>query len=899
MKSYILTIALFFIPAFCFSQEKLTNYIDSDARVLRTFFTTINSENYLITLDNNDNLTTFTIEEDESLSHVVSQNIYGISKAIKFALSGTKLFIQSSFNVIVADVIDEKKSLNGGTFLSNTEIIDVNNERCMAKGTKLSNAQLVYNFIGPNLFSYDPPSSFEAIKIFGDNVFCRNIISGKSEYYLFNTNNNTLDYLIDASSKRFGAAAYNDLIYFIDIDNEVWYFNPDTRVRENWKIFSLHNKEQNQLTLEGNNLVIYNGTVDSAYVELFNTDTKAKVEEWSFNTKGKVGINSLKMIDDNILLRTSTGQIIILKQGSQEVKKYDGYSKYNFYEWPIAEERYLIFASQQNLMVYDLEKEKIISEVMEGNPNSCYDFSYTQLGDKILFSLFCVETEKKNLYYYDTDSEQLGQYTLNHNSNLGFTTFSELYNLKNKIIVSAQNILEYDGAVSQINDFVLKDIGVVKASLDHDKLLYYKEDNGRYFFYSYDGDKVSEEGNSVKQGTEIDNVGLTSNYVYYKDYPNLYLLDKKLQTTKKILSNLPFYPDPITYNDEILLIDNERLKKVDKDGTVSTLLISKNVDQISRTFIVHDGRLYFLDGTFVYSYFEGKLTELYGNEFYLYVELFTDKNNNLLLRNGGSNNLILGDSIIALKKPGDKFITQTVKLSQDFSIFTNVDNTLYILDTPNRTFYEVAKEINARNIVDMYKRSGDTIAVINRDKFLYTYRCFDKFKNFDIIDQLYIGKDDLVASAYENMGKAILISNNEIFVIDENVKLSRLTSVKGIFGGLNSVIVNDGYFYFLGFSTTDGNQLYRLDARLINKVEEGIESMVTLFPNPLINSFQLNGEGIRNITIIDVQGRIMKRLNKIDPGQSINIEDLPMGNYIALINTDRKKAVPIHFIKSL
>jgi len=62
---------------------------------------------------------------------------------------------------------------------------------------------------------------------------------------------------------------------------------------------------------------------------------------------------------------------------------------------------------------------------------------------------------------------------------------------------------------------------------------------------------------------------------------------------------------------------------------------------------------------------------------------------------------------------------------------------------------------------------------------------------------------------------------------------------------------------------------------------------ITLFPNPTTNYFSIQSrEKIEGVKIIDLKGRVLKKVNALEAGQRISVENLASGFYIAQVKTE-------------
>ncbi len=68
-------------------------------------------------------------------------------------------------------------------------------------------------------------------------------------------------------------------------------------------------------------------------------------------------------------------------------------------------------------------------------------------------------------------------------------------------------------------------------------------------------------------------------------------------------------------------------------------------------------------------------------------------------------------------------------------------------------------------------------------------------------------------------------------------------------------------------------------------VAEQITEKVKVYPNPADYQITIEAENIRNVTIMDIQGRIIKSADNVSDKMSVDVSDISTGNYLIKIKT--------------
>lgn len=897
MKNAILTFLLQFLLIHLYSQEKLTNYNDENNTITHSFFHNSNGHNFLTFIDKLDNVFIYEIVE-EQLVFKKKMNDYGISSATNFIFTENLLVFTTSIGLNCINLSEEEYPLYS-PIASNIKIIDSYKDLILITGSQLTNSERFNKVVGKYSFYEDPPGNMEALRIHNTDVFCRNIINGKSEYYLFNITKNTLDYLIDLSPKKNGIDFFNDNAYYLDIDNELWNFNLQTRERDNLKIFSAYSKFQNQLKITDNEVYIYNGSADSAFVEIFNVNTRIKAKEWKFPAKGIVSDKYFTVVDDNILLKTLNGQITILNKDSEEIKHFESLKEYSFKSWPIVENRYLLFPGPKSINVYDLKNEKLTSLNIDIDTKNTYGVSFAALGNEILISFINSNIDFPHLFSFDKTNELLKPYNVPLNNTFGFHQYSEIHTLNNKIVIGGKDIIAYDGAEEKINDFTLADYRGNYNTFQDDKLLFIEFKDDDYNFYSYDGETLQNEAKTSSISSSIRGIYNTNKYFYFAENSNLYQIEKVNNKRALKVNNIPNYPSPIVYKDELYFIQNFSLKKINNDGVIKIIHTFKSNENRNTQLIINEGYLYLFNDYFAYSFKDDVLKEIYAYPNAAFIDFYKTRRGNLIIQNFSNYQMIKADSTIEISRSENEFFPTLIKKAEKFTIYSNQsEGKFFIMDEVQKKFFEMDNKINLNNLVDVYLSNQDTVAIINEQNYLVNYKLSNNFSSSEKISEIAFGKPDFKADAFEYEGKVLLMSTNDIFFIDQNHKLIKVESIKGVANSLIKVIKDDGYFYFLAENPEDGIQLYRINTDLINNTESiNPEILISkIYPNPSSNQIHFTNKNINLVEIYNSDGQLI--LSQKDIGDSgLEISDLKIGMYIAVIKSN-DKIESLKFIKS-
>ncbi len=75
----------------------------------------------------------------------------------------------------------------------------------------------------------------------------------------------------------------------------------------------------------------------------------------------------------------------------------------------------------------------------------------------------------------------------------------------------------------------------------------------------------------------------------------------------------------------------------------------------------------------------------------------------------------------------------------------------------------------------------------------------------------------------------------------------------------------------------------------VTTVEENVRNMFSVYPNPVVNVFTIQGSTEENVTAVlyDLNGKLLKQI-QFSLSTQVNIEDLSRGVYLLTINQNNK-----------
>ncbi len=169
----------------------------------------------------------------------------------------------------------------------------------------------------------------------------------------------------------------------------------------------------------------------------------------------------------------------------------------------------------------------------------------------------------------------------------------------------------------------------------------------------------------------------------------------------------------------------------------------------------------------------------------------------------------------------------------------------------------------------------------------------DKYKiPSDIPDSTTIAAGGyLLLWADNNTNQGVLHLNFKLNNISEQIGLSRLSAVDTtIIDSLsyNGLPPNASFGRLPDGGPVWDNMDYTPDASNQSSPVSDISSnqYCTIYPNPTTGIFIVEGDGIKAIRVVDVQGRIIYFTDSVNYSNSINISDLPKGLYIVEVKYD-------------
>lgn len=916
MKSFYIFISVFLIYSTnIFSQKQLSHFV-SEGSDTKNIVKNINGKNYLLSFYQSDEIFVYEIESEDSKNLLHQRYFQGLFENNDIKIFGEKMIFESYSGFIIYDFIND--SIIDKTF-------DYPISYCIFKYPSESDFIVTIKMKDTSVWnSYVIDFNGNIADTLQSGIHCRkanNLIYSDYEYtekkhtYRYhNYLNNKTDTLFTTFNCRNRFELAEDKMWYQDNEKNIIEYNYGTGEKTHFQDVVAYDSYYYYVYKFDNYLYLYNFNHSDriTHIQIFNIDTKRKVNEIDIPDTDRIERNHFYVYNNKIVIHIDDGfgAILIIDSDTKEYSLFEMYN--NVDQLHIMEGGKILnfYTKWHKGYVFELiDIDSRTSKIIEGNHkivSSRYDF--IKVGNKYIGSFFN-NYSYGSLFVIDTDS--LVYYYANNldQTNTGFERKSKIVELNDKLMVLADNLYQLNSdTLQKINTTDIYKGFYHKYSIQNNKVYFSKFEGSfpdQYFIVnSYDNKKIKLE---MKFKTSWDILGVREyfdegNYIYFTTpMDDFYKYSKSDSTIEKVdrLHTLILNEKNLVIKDSFIYYCNNGLKLIKNNGNPITLLQSdaRFGIQFLQEF---KNKLYFFTGNSIYEVKGDNLTTIFESDkpdfapAVIYDKpllnfIFKSSDDRVYHYNGNELHTIFDSSTNCSIRPavGQAFIIE---------VYNIAGNQFYYYDCLSKELSDMSSEpFQGKRYVDVFTSKGDTILLTksgsNPKDILYIYKVSEHFTSFELIDEFQdVGRN--VKARFISFGnEGILYTGDVISLMDENLGFHPLNGIKGYYGH-PEIIERNGDLYFLAIDKIAGRQLYKTTLyshRPDNNTNNEFNYNLEIIPNPStdfisIENLKLNDDSFYIIT--DISGKTITKNRFIR--QSINISDLKSGVYILSILNDKK-----------
>lgn len=878
------------------NQEMITNF-QSKGSFDVCYVKQVDSINYLITINLEDELKVYEIITKDSLKFMHSknfENLYNNKNAIfrnnlmYFDIPGYFVIYNFVEDKIIKEIIPEDYFIINYKYVSDSSLyfsmkdnFTYNSHSKYFKYSMKSGIsecdKLIFNSINKKRNYY----IFESIPYQGDET-----------YYLYDEETDTKDTLLSGLPFPTFVRMYmgEEGVWYQDTSGVLCFFNYITKEKKKYSEIKSNLRYINIVKENGNSLIILNSGKNGVMIQFFDLITKKRTHQISNDYS--YTIDQFKLIGDKLIAPHYEKDLVVIDVNTGSYKLFDSYNaNVQFSNLEVVDNRYIFNINLGYFNIIDLKY--MTTKRLSGHEDVYLSFKcdYVKVSDKEYF--VSLANYKYNigftpLFYIDLSSNSYKGVSELLKTNRGLDIDSRLISVNGEVVLVTDDLYHIDGiSVKKINSKPIASSNYRYNYVIFEKDLYYfthNNDTDSVQLMKYNGDQNSsvatlffdDEISSFDQIVTIDN----DIYLVINDR-DFYRYSLNNHNLNKISNHiLPFHLDryngkylfqfgkDIYYCDnlqwELYAIYNNGEPQYVTDNLVRTtpVVIVKN-----KIFIVR------LDG--IYELKDRNLIPLLKyseTQCELHVSVIPDRENKYMLIPTFSDlktaYLYNGEK---LKKiiPGQK-INSFSELGKDIYKFwknylfdCNKEKVIYGLDLPDD-----------EHLIEALIFQDDTILVTYANKVysedINFYHSTNSFLNNDL-QATFHNISDILYNDFLSFGKSgMFYIENKIFYIDEEKEIHLIKNLSGSKNNTNIVAHNE-YSYFIAIDKINGRQVFRIKmpSKIYSSEEVKNNSDFRIFPNPSSDyiMFKNDFKG-KNYKIYNINGIIIKHdkisFNKID-----------------------------------
>jgi hypothetical protein len=898
MKSFLIFILLF-IAFSNFAQQRITSHITEDTSG-RAFVKEVNGQNYLINIYQNDEIKVSTLSSVNTPTLLYTTNLFGLGSTSKFDFYKSKIIIMGTLGINYFDFITQEGggvSVASSSAIFGDQVLHANQNSFIVKGR-------TSNSTGPVYFYFDFEKKFEilpseliASSVGEQHVFAQqNISSTNREYYIYSPYNERAEIIIDATNQTHGIYFSDNYAWYIENENYVQQMDLTTYKRKDLGIKSSYNKPFKKVITQDDQLLIYQGTKDSTFLELYALASKTKIKELKYQINGNLDFNFIRWNGEYIYFKTTEGTVGSIHITSGQLITFEGNKNYSFHEWPLIQDKYLLTHTSSSIQIQDLHTGLSFSTPWSGNlvlnnPN------IIKVGNFYYTSMKANSPVKSAFHKISILKKSIENSTTFDQNNSGLLAFSKLIKIDNDLFLSAKDLYKVKSAnASQINQSPLLPNETLEYQVVSDgKVHYYSLEGDSLQFYSYEKGVESKIVTLPKPAVDIYNFAVTPLFIYTIDKNRKFFRINRNTRQSVRLSN---------YENTFLTINNashqgnfffkkdNQIIRLGDDGSQKVEFSAQ-----SSGFRQMGDNLYLIKDQDLLIWKNNKFEKITSELNSPNIIEIPEQSFHLVSSSFNRRwNLLYNDSLKLVSHDKTEFAILNKKfIGKDFALFKTDLNENIILDykQKNYVFFDQDHPLINSNLLSIFIMQNDTLALVYENAALKTYKLTHSFVDPILISETQFDDAFSTTTVAINDEYGLLQTATNHYYISRLGKVTLLPDIKVAYGAEGSAEIDGENIYFLATDYVWGRQLYSLRKNDVTSTENLINNQVSqntfrIFPNPTSNVISfVNIEQYSNIdyNIIDNTGKQIKSGTTIDG--KIQVNDLNPGQYYVKIMVNK------------
>lgn len=897
------------------NQEMITNF-QSKGSFDVCYVKSVDSINYLITINLEDELKVYEIINKDSLEFMHSENFENLYENKNAIFRNKFMFFDIPGYFVIYNFVEGKKikeKIPEDYFIINYKYVSDSSLYFSMKDNFTYNSHSKY-------FKYSFESGISECDelIFRSSYKKRNFYIFESmpyqedeAYYLYDEETDNKDTLLSGVPFPTFIKMYmgEEGVWYQDTSGVLCFFNYITKEKKKYSEIKSDLRYFNIVKENGNSLIILNSGKNGVMIQFFDLITKKRTHQISSDYS--YTIDDFKIIGDKLIAPHYEKELVVIDVNTGSYKLFDSYNVYfQFLNLEDIDKRYIFNISSGYFNLIDLKNMTTKRLVGHKDVYLRYKCDYVKLSEKEYF--VSLTNYQHNigfapLFYIDLSSNRYKGVSELLKTYRGLDINSRLISVNGEVVLITDDFYHIGGTtVEKINNKPIVRSNYRFNNGIFKKDLYYFthcNDSDSLCLMKYDGRQKSlvatllfdEEISSFNEIVIIDNTMylIINNRYFYKYSLNNHNLKKisnhilsfPLDEYKsKYLFNFGkdiYYCDNLQW--ELYAIYNNGEPQYVTDNLVRTTPVVKVKNKI---FIVRLNGIYELKNHILIPLLEYDKTQCE-----LHVSVIPDKEMKYILiptfPNLKTAYFYNGEK---LKKiiPGQKIFVFN-ELGKDVYRFWNN----YLFDCNKEKVIHGLDLPYGELIFDALIFQDDTILVTFSNKTfseeIHFYHSTNSFLNNDLKASFH-NISDIRFRDFLSFGKSgLFYLSNKIFYIDEKKEIHLIKDLLGIKNNRNIIAYNE-YSYFIAIDKINGKQVFRIKMHPKTNSFEEVEnnSDFGVFPNPTADyiMFENDFKG-KNYKIFNINGTTIKHdLISVD---KIDISGFEPGVYIIVIGNGLNK----------
>jgi len=885
-------------PLLSFSQlTQLTDFDDGGSN-FKNHLQTVNGQPYLIQVDQNDIVYSYTLSSPEEKALLHTEHLPGSYSEI-IRINGKTLSYGWIDKLYSYDFIADELSifeLQEDHYISSVwdsrgevHLVQTRNDTTNAHQEIIYDPDIGLIILDDNDYS----------QLFDGHVLKRKrLANGQTQHLIYNYLEGTFDTLL-TQSKRVPFQEHEGNIYYVDSTGMIYQYNLNSKVSQEWIDSGLDQGNRIITALNNDNLVLSTyeetGSSDSRYTNYYKVYDMLNgnlINET--NQVSKYKLTSVRFINDIITVNSTLNDLLFLYNYRLNIRSL--YSSKEYVSSGLINNTYLLnyfkdFGVDPYYELIDIQTFVRTKINIESAPNGFDRTSFVEFDEEILLSLDRVSTNGiVSLYDLSLSSKTIKENDKIDESSSGFPPFSDIEILKDGVVItdneSGNRKLFYYSENSGIQ--FLSDLGYGENNLVVNENLYFQS-SGTLDLNRFDGENTYTLLDSV--GT-IEQMSGSNRFIYFSNNSNnLYRYEFSTESLLEITEVESIGSLFVVHNHQLYYSDGNKFLKLDIEGEkkeiIDSYIFTSTYPEQNPIFYQDQVIFTVEDGMYIYNEDEVLLPLLETN---------LDSWSTLLARDENTENILVANQDVLVHYNGNSVTPIDIDstsyleyIGNNYFLFSHKTNGESLISSYNTLTAEVKPFLFKDEFVVEYLESGNKNFLITR-KLSNEFRIYEAdatYSQSSLIMELNsnstarTNKVSTSNGTFFRLGDNFLIWTNEEFNLLEVVRTTRYDS--------SVPLISNDVVYFLANDVVNGKQLYSYNFDVSSIELHNDEKRISIYPNPSNNIINVEIAAAdtkeTDYTILTTNGQIIKT-GKLK--NAIDITDLPIGIYVLQISYSDK-----------